>query len=185
MRPSRRRARSPGRGRDSRGSSRGTHHGPNVRLPTQPRPIPTTRPQGPPYNTIQHPDPSPFSKVNSAARVAASNTSSTPSPLRLEHSRYLLAEISRATASPSWPETKRSDFLRCSSTATGSSRRSFFRPTRMMGTFGQRRAASVIHCCVSAADPSFFLSFLLRCWDGGLALCYRSGPRERCVEGGE
>ena len=126
-------------------------------------PIPDrTPPNGPlqgdgttPYSTIQHPDPSPFSNVKSAARVAASNTSSTPSPLRLEHSRYLRAEISRATASPSWPETKRRDFLRCSSTATGSSRRSFFRPTRMMGTFGQRRVASAIHCYVSAAVHSF------------------------------
>lgn len=145
---------------------------------------PTTRLQGHrskhPYKTIQHPDPSPFSKVNSAARVAASKTSSTPSPLRLEHSRYLRAEISRATDSPSWPETKRSDFLRCSSTATGSSRRSFFRPTRMMGTFGQRRVASVIHCL--CRQLAFVFTFAtLCCWaaPAGLALCYRSGSRGR------
>lgn len=40
-----------------------------------------------PYKMTQHELPSLFSNVSSAARVAASNTSSTPSPLRLEHSR--------------------------------------------------------------------------------------------------
>lgn len=39
------------------------------------------------YRMLQQPEPSPFSKVKRAARVAASKTSSTPSPLRLEHSR--------------------------------------------------------------------------------------------------
>lgn len=97
------------------------------------------------YRTTQQPEPSPFSNVKSAARVAASNTSSTPSPLRLEHSRYLLAPTSRAATSPSWGVTNRSDFFRISSIATGSSRRSFFRPTRIIGTPAQRREASSIH----------------------------------------
>lgn len=100
----------------------------------------------PNYRTTQQPLPSLFSNVSSAARVAASNTSSTPSPLRLEHSRYRLAPISRAVASPSCVVTNRRDFLRISSMATGSSRRSFFRPTRMMGTPGHRSTTSVIHC---------------------------------------
>lgn len=99
------------------------------------------------HRITQHPPPSPFSNVNSAARVAASNTSSTPSPLKLEHSRYLRAPTSRATASPSCSVTKRRDFLRISSMATGSSRRSFLRPTRMIGTPGHFSVASSIHCC--------------------------------------
>lgn len=39
------------------------------------------------YRITQQPPPSPFSNLRSAARVAASKTSSTPSPLKLEHSR--------------------------------------------------------------------------------------------------
>lgn len=97
------------------------------------------------YRTTQQPVLSPFSNVRRAARVAASNTSSTPSPLKLEHSRYLLAPISRATPSPSCVVTNRNDFLRISSIATGSSRRSFFNPTSMIGTPSQRRVASSIH----------------------------------------
>lgn len=45
------------------------------------------KPRRLPYKITQHEPPSLFSNVSSAARVAASNTSSTPSPLRLEHSR--------------------------------------------------------------------------------------------------
>lgn len=97
------------------------------------------------YSTTQQPPPSPFSKVSRAARVAASKTSSTPSPLKLEHSRYRFAPISRAIDSPSCSDTNRIDFLRISSIATGSSRRSFFRPTRMIGTPVQSRWASSIH----------------------------------------
>ena len=98
------------------------------------------------YRITQQPLPSPFSNVNSAARVAASNTSSTPSPLKLEHSRYRLAPTSRAATSPSWGVRKRCDFFRISSTATGSSRRSFFSPTSIIGTPEHRRVASSIHC---------------------------------------
>lgn len=97
------------------------------------------------YSTTQHPPPSPFSKVRRAARVAASKTSSTPSPLKLEHSRYRLAPMSRAIASPSCSVTNRMDFLRISSIATGSSRRSFLRPTRIVGTPVHNRVASSIH----------------------------------------
>lgn len=99
----------------------------------------------PPHNMTQHPAPSPFSKVSRAARVAASNTSSTPSPLKLEHSRYFRAPISCAACSPCRSVTNLRLFLRISSMATGSSRRSFFRPTRMMGTPGHRSVASSIH----------------------------------------
>lgn len=99
-----------------------------------------------PHKITQHPLPSPFSKVNNAARVAASKTSSTPSPLKLEHSRYFLAPISLAAASPSCSVTKRWDFLRISSIATGSSRKSFLRPTSMIGTLGHFSVASSTHC---------------------------------------
>jgi len=98
------------------------------------------------HNITQHPGPSFFSNIRREALVAASNTSSTPSPLRLEHSRYFRAPISLAMLSPSWGETKRRDFLRISSMATGSSRRSFFRPTRIIGTPGHRSFASTTHC---------------------------------------
>lgn len=87
------------------------------------------------------------SKVRRAARVAASKTSSTPSPVRDEHSRYFLAPICVAVSLPSLEDTNRSDFFLISSMARGSSRRSFFRPTNMIGTLGQRSLASSIHCC--------------------------------------
>lgn len=81
-----------------------------------------------------------------AARVAASKTSSTPSPVSDEHSRYFLAPTCAAISLPSFGETNRSDFFRISSIARGSSRRSFFSPTSMIGTSGQRSFASAIHC---------------------------------------
>jgi hypothetical protein len=98
-----------------------------------------------PYRTTQHPLPSPFSNVRRAARVAASKTSSTPSPLKLEHSRYRFAPTSRAANSPSCGVRNRWDFLRISSIATGSSRRSFFSPTKIRGTPAHSRLASSIH----------------------------------------
>jgi len=94
----------------------------------------------------QHPFPRSFSNVNSAALVAASNTSSTPSPVKLLHSRYFLAPTCFAIVSAYPVCTKCMDFLRISSRATGSSRRSFLRPTNIMGTPGQRSCASSIHC---------------------------------------
>ena len=99
-----------------------------------------------PHKITQHPPLSLFSNLSKAARVAASNTSSTPSPVREEHSRYFRAPISRAAFVPSFSLVKCSDFLRISSWAMGSSRRSFFRPTRMIGTPGQRSLASSTHC---------------------------------------
>lgn len=98
------------------------------------------------HNITQQPPPSLFSNMSNEALVAASNTSSTPSPLRLEHSRYLRAPISLAACSPSAGETKRCDRFRISSMANGSSRKSFFRPTRMIGTSGHRSCASTTHC---------------------------------------
>lgn len=97
------------------------------------------------YRMTQHPPPSPFSKVSKAALVAASKTSSTPSPVNEEHSRYFLAPISCPTSVASLLVTKRSDFLRISSIATGSSRKSFFNPTNMIGTSGHRSLASSTH----------------------------------------
>lgn len=96
------------------------------------------------YRITQHPFRS-FSNDKSAARVAASKTSSTPSPVNEEHSRYLRAPICAAVSLPSLGVRKRSDFFLISSMATGSSRRSFFKPTRMMGTSGHRSLASSIH----------------------------------------
>lgn len=97
------------------------------------------------HKIIQQPPPSPFSNVNRAALVAASKTSSTPSPVRDEHSKYLRAPISRAALLPSLSVVKWSDFFLISSWASGSSRRSFLSPTRMMGTPGQRSLASSTH----------------------------------------
>lgn len=97
------------------------------------------------HRTTQHPPPSPFSNVSRAARVAASNTSSTPSPVKDEHSRYFLAPISCAISVASRVLTKCCDLFRISSMATGSSRRSFFNPTRIMGTLGHRSLASSTH----------------------------------------
>lgn len=98
-----------------------------------------------PYNITQHPPPSPFSNVSRAALVAASNTSSTPSPVNDEHSRYFRAPISWAISLASLVPTKCCDRFRISSIATGSSRKSFFRPTSMMGTPGHRSFASSTH----------------------------------------
>lgn len=98
------------------------------------------------YSITQHPPPSPFSNVSSAALVAASKTSSTPSPVREEHSRYFRAPISWPISVASRVVTKCCDFFLISSIATGSSRRSFFNPTRMIGTPGHRSFASSTHC---------------------------------------
>ncbi|KAL2292806.1 hypothetical protein FJTKL_07870 [Diaporthe vaccinii] len=114
------------------------------------------------HRITQQPPPSPFSNVSSAALVAASNTSSTPSPLRLEHSRYFFAPTSRAAASPSCSVTNRRDFLRISSTATGSSLRSFFNPTSMIGTPGHFSVASSTHC--SVRDSSASAVYLASSW---------------------
>ena len=67
------------------------------------------------HKITQHPPLSLFSNVSNAARVAASNTSSTPSPVREEHSRYFRAPISRAAFVPSFSLVKCNDFLRISS----------------------------------------------------------------------
>src|SRR3569833_820508 len=98
-----------------------------------------------PHKMTQQPPPSPFSNVSRAARVAASNTSSTPSPVKLEHSRYLRAPISRAATSPSCSVTNRWLLLRISSMAAGSWRRSFFNPTRMMGTSKHQKKTTTNH----------------------------------------
>jgi hypothetical protein len=45
-------------------------------------------------------------------------------------------------------------FLRISSCARGSSRRSFFKPTRIMGTVGQRSRASSAHLCLTLSRES-------------------------------
>lgn len=97
------------------------------------------------HRTIQHDD-FRLSNVSRAARVAASKTSSTPSPVNDEHSRYFRALICVAVSLPSFGVTKRSDFFRISSIAPGFSRRSFFSPTRIIGTPGHRSFASSIHC---------------------------------------
>lgn len=95
-----------------------------------------------PYSITQHPRPSFRSPDSKLCLVAASNTSSTPSPVRDEHSKYFLALILLRTSSPSSGVRNFSDRLRISSCATGSSRKSFFRPTRIMGTPGQRSRTS-------------------------------------------
>lgn len=96
------------------------------------------------HRTMQH-ELFRFSNVRRAARVAASKTSSTPSPVKDEHSRYFLAPIWVDISPPSLGVTNRSDFFLISSIARGSSRRSFFKPTNMIGTPGHRSFASSIH----------------------------------------
>lgn len=98
------------------------------------------------HKITQHPGLSGRSMRRSAIRVAASNTSSTPSPVSDEHSRYFRAPISFAISVPSASAVNRIDFFRISSLAAGSSRRSFLRPTRRIGTPGHRSCASSIHC---------------------------------------
>ena len=96
----------------------------------------------PAYSITQHPPLSFRSPDNRLCRVAASNTSSTPSPVSDEHSRYFLAPILLRTSSPSSGVRNFSLRFRISSCATGSSRKSFFRPTRIMGTPGHRSRTS-------------------------------------------
>jgi len=98
------------------------------------------------HKTMQHPLLSSLSRLSNAARVAASNTSSTPSPVRDEHSRYLRAPTSCAMSLPSLGVVNCRDFLRISSCAAGSPRRSFFSPTSRIGTPGHRSCASSTHC---------------------------------------
>lgn len=97
------------------------------------------------HSMVQHPVLESFSKVNNAALVAASKTSSTPSPVSALHSKYFLAPICLDTASACCGITNGRDFFRISSRASGSSRRSFFNPTRIIGTPGQRSLASSTH----------------------------------------
>ena len=99
----------------------------------------------PAHSITQHPPPSPFSNVSKAALVAASKTSSTPSPVNDEHSRYFRAPISCAISSASCLPTKCCDLFRTSSIASGSSRKSFFKPTSMIGTLGHLSLASSTH----------------------------------------
>lgn len=97
------------------------------------------------YRMIQQPPPSFLSNVVNAALVAASNTSSTPSPVKLEHSRYFLAPISSFISLPALVVVNLRLFFLICSIASGSSLRSFFSPTRIMGTPGHRSRASSAH----------------------------------------
>ena len=83
-----------------------------------------------------------WSPLSRLCLVAASKTSSTPSPVSEEHSRYFFAPMRLRTSSPSSAVRNFSERLRISSCATGSSRRSFLRPTRIIGTPGQRSRTS-------------------------------------------
>jgi len=104
----------------------------------------------PHYRITQHPLCFLWSPLSRLCLVAASKTSSTPSPVSDEHSRYFFAPIRLRTSSPSSDVRNFSERLRISSCATGSSRRSFLRPTRMIGTPGQRSSTS--GCLVSMLD---------------------------------
>jgi hypothetical protein len=116
------------------------------------------------HSMTQHPLPSPFSNVSRAALVAASKTSSTPSPVRDEHSRYFRAPISCAISVASRVPTKCWDFFRISSIATGSSLKSFFRPTSIIGTPGHLSFASSTHCQeILACDPRMLAGELTLC----------------------
>jgi hypothetical protein len=94
------------------------------------------------YRITQQPLFALWSPLSRLCLVAASKTSSTPSPVSEEHSRYFFAPMRLRTSSPSSAVRNFSERLRISSCATGSSRRSFLRPTRMIGTPGQRSRTS-------------------------------------------
>jgi hypothetical protein len=104
----------------------------------------------PDYRITQHPLCFLWSPLSKLCLVAASKTSSTPSPVRDEHSRYFFAPMRLRTSSPSSDVRNFSERLRISSCATGSSRRSFLRPTRMIGTPGQRSSTS--GCLILSSD---------------------------------
>lgn len=58
------------------------------------------------YNITQQVECDGWLLINKLALVATSKISSTPSPVKAEHSRYLRAPISLAIASASWGSTK-------------------------------------------------------------------------------
>ena len=97
------------------------------------------------YRIIQHVVAGGWLLINRLARVATSNTSSTPSPVRAEHSRQRLAPICRAIVSASCGVIKGVLRFRISSMAAGWVRRSFLRPTSSTGTLGQSSLTSSIH----------------------------------------
>lgn len=99
------------------------------------------------HRMTQQPPSRCFPLCSRAALVAASKTSSTPSPVRLEHSRYLRAPHICAICSPSRGVTNFWLLFLISSMAIGSCLKSFFRPTRMIGTSGHLSRASSIHLC--------------------------------------
>ena len=100
------------------------------------------------HRMTQHPPPPCLPlNVSRAALVAASKTSSTPSPVKLEHSRYFRAPHAWAISAPSLGVVNFWLLFRISSMAAGSSLRSFFNPTRMTGTSGHCSRASSIHLC--------------------------------------
>jgi len=107
------------------------------------------------HKIIQHPaPPSLLSPAIIAALVAASNTSSTPSPVKLEHSRYFRAPMTSFISLPSLYVVNLWLFFRISSWAIGSSLRSFFNATSMIGTPGHRSRASSAHLCLTFSSES-------------------------------
>jgi hypothetical protein len=94
------------------------------------------------------------SLTSKAARVAASNTSSTFSPVKALHSIYLFDPILLATASACDDVTKLRDFFLISSTSSGSDLKSFFSPTNIVGTFGHNCCTSSYHLPVTFSNES-------------------------------
>lgn len=94
------------------------------------------------------------STASNAALVAASKTSSTPSPVSELHSRYLRAPMSSLICSPARGMVNFWLRFRISSCAIGSSRRSFFNPTRIMGTPGHLSWASAAHLVLTFSSES-------------------------------
>jgi hypothetical protein len=97
------------------------------------------------HNKIQHPLLSLSSCWGNAALLAASNTSSTPWPVKEEHSRYFLAPMVCAISDAALLLTKSPDLFCSSSMAAGSSRRSFLSPTRIIVASGHRVVTSSAH----------------------------------------
>ena len=87
--------------------------------------------------------------VKSAARVVAAKTSSTPSPVKLEHCKYCFAPHYFASSDPCLGLTNSKTFFLISSIANWFSLRSFFSPTSIIATLGQFSLASSSHFCLT------------------------------------
>jgi len=103
-----------------------------------------------PFRRVYEPPCGTPSRISILARVAASNTSSTPSALSAEHSLYARAPSAFATSSAPAAETYS---LKCGE--PGGGRKSDLHPTRMTGIVGpQMERTSSIHLTATLSSES-------------------------------